>query len=202
MPPNMHWKNAAEQAIQTFKNQFIAGIFSVNTDSPLQLWDRLLDQATNNMNLMCKYIINPNIYAMNNSLTYSASIAHHFHTQEQESWSITILKRYQHIIPMDLIDGKWAEHHYTTDTSNVTWQAPKLKELQTQLTSFLTILTFSKFHQQMNQQLQNQNLSVPYKTQHRIHHSKFKNLQYLTSKTIRKFQICSTTIWYSTPTAR
>ena len=35
--PNNEQVNAVEQAIQTFKNDFIPGLSSVNTDFPLQL---------------------------------------------------------------------------------------------------------------------------------------------------------------------
>ena len=33
--------NAAERAIQTFKNHFISGLCSTDRDWPLQLWDQL-----------------------------------------------------------------------------------------------------------------------------------------------------------------
>ena len=57
----MHWSNADEQMIQTFKNNFIAGLCSVNLNFPLQLLDRLLDQATNTLNMVQKHRINQNI---------------------------------------------------------------------------------------------------------------------------------------------
>ena len=62
----MHQRNAAERAIQTFKNHFIGGFFSVNPDLSFKLWDILLDQATITINLMRKYRINPNISAHEN----------------------------------------------------------------------------------------------------------------------------------------
>ena len=42
----MHWRNKDERAIRTFDNHFIAGLYSVNRNLPLQIWHRLLDQAT------------------------------------------------------------------------------------------------------------------------------------------------------------
>jgi hypothetical protein len=45
VPPHIHYRNAAERAIHTFKNHFIAGLCSTNKDFPLHLWDRLLPQA-------------------------------------------------------------------------------------------------------------------------------------------------------------
>ena len=40
--PKNHRSNAAERAIQTFKNHFISGLCSVSTGFPLQLWCYLL----------------------------------------------------------------------------------------------------------------------------------------------------------------
>jgi hypothetical protein len=37
-PSHIHCRNAAERAIMTFKNHFIAGISSTNTNLPLNLW--------------------------------------------------------------------------------------------------------------------------------------------------------------------
>jgi len=39
VPPHNHRVNAAERAIATFKEHFIAGLATVNKDCPLQLWD-------------------------------------------------------------------------------------------------------------------------------------------------------------------
>ena len=38
MPPHLHQRNAAERAIQTFTNHFIAGLSSVNRYFPMHLW--------------------------------------------------------------------------------------------------------------------------------------------------------------------
>jgi hypothetical protein len=45
VPPGMHRRNAAERAIRTFQNHFIAGLCSVDNDFPLHLWDKLIPQA-------------------------------------------------------------------------------------------------------------------------------------------------------------
>ena len=50
--PNNHRANAAERAIQTFKNHFISGLCSVSTGFPLQLWCYLLHQAEIFLNLL------------------------------------------------------------------------------------------------------------------------------------------------------
>jgi hypothetical protein len=50
--PDNHRVNAAEQAIQTFKNHFIAGMATVDKDFPIQLWDKLLPQAQDTLNML------------------------------------------------------------------------------------------------------------------------------------------------------
>jgi hypothetical protein len=51
-PPYNHRANAAERAIRTFKNHFIAGLCSKDPKFPLHLWDRLVPQALLTLNLM------------------------------------------------------------------------------------------------------------------------------------------------------
>ena len=38
VPPHIHWRNSAERAIRTFKEHFIAGLYSTHKDFPLHLW--------------------------------------------------------------------------------------------------------------------------------------------------------------------
>ena len=45
MEPHNHRVNAAEQAIQTFKDAFIAVLAMTDRDFPLQLWDKLAPQV-------------------------------------------------------------------------------------------------------------------------------------------------------------
>ena len=59
----MHWRNAFEREIKTFKNRFITELCIVNPDFPLQLWNIFLYQATSTLNMMQKSIKTPNIYA-------------------------------------------------------------------------------------------------------------------------------------------
>jgi hypothetical protein len=44
-PPHVHQRNAAEQAISTFKDHFIAGLSSTDKDYPLDLWDKVVPQS-------------------------------------------------------------------------------------------------------------------------------------------------------------
>jgi hypothetical protein len=63
VPPHLHRQNAAERAIQTFKNHFVAGLCSVDKQFPMHLWCELLPQATLTLNLLRTSSINPTIAA-------------------------------------------------------------------------------------------------------------------------------------------
>ena len=52
VPLKVHRRNAAEQAIQTFKNDFLAGLATCNPKFPISEWDRLLKQAEIALNLL------------------------------------------------------------------------------------------------------------------------------------------------------
>jgi hypothetical protein len=68
VPHHCHRRNAAERAIRTFKEHFVAGISSVDPTFPLQLWDRLLPQAEITLNLLRTSRLHPQL-----------STAAHFH---------------------------------------------------------------------------------------------------------------------------
>jgi hypothetical protein len=61
--PHNHRVNAAERAIQTFKDAFIAALATTDREFPLQLWDRLAPQVQDTLNLLRASRINPNILA-------------------------------------------------------------------------------------------------------------------------------------------
>jgi hypothetical protein len=63
VPPGTHRRNAAERAVWTFKNHFIAGLCSVDKDFPLDLWDRLVEQAVITLNLLRGSRLNPRLSA-------------------------------------------------------------------------------------------------------------------------------------------
>ena len=50
--PDMHCINAAERAIQTYKNLLILGLCTVDKMFPLQLWDETLEQSEIMLNLL------------------------------------------------------------------------------------------------------------------------------------------------------
>ncbi len=61
--PHNHHVNAAERAIQTFKDAFIAALATTDSEFPLQLCDRLMPQVRDTLNLMRASRINPEILA-------------------------------------------------------------------------------------------------------------------------------------------
>jgi hypothetical protein len=63
VPPKEHRVNAAERAIRTFKNHFVATLCSVDSRFPLNLWDRLLPQTTLTLNLLRSSRIHPSMSA-------------------------------------------------------------------------------------------------------------------------------------------
>jgi hypothetical protein len=62
-PPGILRRNAAKQAICTFKNYFIARLSVTGSRFPLHLWCRLLPQALLTLNLMQGSCINPKLLA-------------------------------------------------------------------------------------------------------------------------------------------
>jgi hypothetical protein len=61
VPPHCHRRNAAERAIRTFKEHFVAGISPVDPTFPLHLWDRLLPQAEITLNLLRTLRLHPQL---------------------------------------------------------------------------------------------------------------------------------------------
>eukprot|EP00804_Cyclotella_cryptica_P025030 CCRYP_015953-RB/>CCRYP_015953-RB protein AED:0.31 eAED:0.30 QI:0/0/0/1/0/0.33/3/0/681 len=57
--PNNHHVNAAERAIQTYKNHFISGLCTTDSEWPLQLWDNLTEQALITINLLLTSRVDP-----------------------------------------------------------------------------------------------------------------------------------------------
>jgi hypothetical protein len=61
--PHYHRRNASERAIRTFKEQFVAGLSSVDPYFPMHLWDRHLSQAEITLNLLRTSRLHPQISA-------------------------------------------------------------------------------------------------------------------------------------------
>ena len=61
--PHVHLQNAAERAIQPWKNHFLEGMATLNPNFPIQEWDRLLPQRDITLNLLQSSRRQPNISA-------------------------------------------------------------------------------------------------------------------------------------------
>jgi hypothetical protein len=57
--PHNHRMNEAERAIQTWKDAFIAMLATTNQDFPIQLWDRMVPQVQDALNLLRASQIDP-----------------------------------------------------------------------------------------------------------------------------------------------
>ena len=65
VPPHNHRVNAAERAIATFKEHFVAALATIDMNCPLQLWDEFLPQVELTLNLLRFSRRNPLISANN-----------------------------------------------------------------------------------------------------------------------------------------
>jgi hypothetical protein len=63
VPPHCHRHNAAERAIRSFKEHFVAGLSSVEPSFPIKFWDRLLPQAEITLNLLQTSRLHPQLSA-------------------------------------------------------------------------------------------------------------------------------------------
>ena len=59
--PYMHRTNAAERAICTFKNHFVAGLATIHPEYPITEWDRLVPQAEMTLNMLRNSRVNPKL---------------------------------------------------------------------------------------------------------------------------------------------
>jgi hypothetical protein len=71
--PHNHRVNAAERAIQTFKNRFIGALGTTDSNFPIQLWVRLAPQVQDCINLLWHLRITPDksAYETLEDLTFS-----------------------------------------------------------------------------------------------------------------------------------
>ncbi len=63
VPPDVHRRNAAERAICTWKNHFIAGLCSTDPTFPMAEWDRLVRQGELTLNLLRNSRVNTRLSA-------------------------------------------------------------------------------------------------------------------------------------------
>jgi hypothetical protein len=63
IPTHNHHRNCAKKAIQTFKNHFVAILCGADKELPLNLWDLLLPQAENTLNMLHPSRMTPTVSA-------------------------------------------------------------------------------------------------------------------------------------------
>ena len=63
VPSQNHRQNAVKRAIIMQKSHFLAGLSSVDTKSPIHIWDWILDQAGQTLNLPHPECIEPTMLA-------------------------------------------------------------------------------------------------------------------------------------------
>ena len=61
--PDDHCRNIAEKAIQTFKNHFVSILCGTDDNFPMKWWDRLLEQAEHQLNMLQPSRVVPTISA-------------------------------------------------------------------------------------------------------------------------------------------
>ena len=61
VPPNGCWRNAAECAIQTFKNHFLSVLATADKEYCISKWDHLLPPAEMTLNLLKESRCNPKL---------------------------------------------------------------------------------------------------------------------------------------------
>ena len=61
--PHNHRVNAADRVIQTFKNHLIAGLSTCNTISPSLLWNKIVPQAQDYLNMLHTSRVHPKLSA-------------------------------------------------------------------------------------------------------------------------------------------
>jgi hypothetical protein len=61
--PDDHRVNAAERAIQTWKNHWIAGLGTLDPNCPIQLWCQFIEQGQDTLNMLRTSRTNPKLSA-------------------------------------------------------------------------------------------------------------------------------------------
>jgi hypothetical protein len=140
--PHNHRVNAAEHAIQTFKDAFIAVLATTDSNFPLQLWDRITPQVQDTLNLMRASRINPNISAYEALTARMTGINIVLYPWDARP-SYTKM-----VIPKDhgrhgaLMHGTLAHQRTTTDAPSITSLKPGCIAYQDQQNSFRNIANY------------------------------------------------------------
>ena len=63
VPPDEHWRNIAEKAMQTWKDHFVSVLSGTANNFPLHLWCQLIPQMERQLNLLQQLNANPKVSA-------------------------------------------------------------------------------------------------------------------------------------------
>ena len=113
----MHRRNAAEKAIRTWKNHFISGLFSTDSQFPMHLWCRLLPQATLTLNMLRASRRHTQISAYTVLEGVLTSIRHPWHHKAPKSSSMRNPPSDSLGILTALKAGIWDQRGNTTDVT-------------------------------------------------------------------------------------
>jgi hypothetical protein len=115
VPPHCHRRNAAERAIRTFKENFVAGLSSVDPSFPMHLWDRFLPQSEITLNLLRTSRLHPQLSVAvhyhglvdYNKTDFAPPGSKILHTRNQESGDLGPLtgSTDTHLVPPCIITG-------------------------------------------------------------------------------------------------
>jgi hypothetical protein len=146
VPPHCHRRNAAESAIRTFKEHFVAGLSSVYPAFPLHLWDRLLPQAEITLNLLRTSRLHPQLSAaahFHGIVDYNKTafappgckIIAHEKPGKQSTWA-----------PHGQHGSHWVPQCIITDVKMYTSRPRPVNASWTLLNSFPTIIKCHSYH--------------------------------------------------------
>lgn len=116
--PDDHRVNAAERAIQTWKNHWLSGLGTLDPNCPLQLWCQFIEQGQDTLNMRI-------ISRINNRLSAYAILDGQFEFDKTPLFS-WIQKREHHGIHMQWMRGMSGQPKSITETSSFT--SPKRKD--------------------------------------------------------------------------
>jgi hypothetical protein len=146
VPPHCHRRNAAERAISTFKEHFLAGLSSVYPSFPLHLWDILLPQAEITLNILRTSRLHPQL-----------SAAAHFRglvDYNKTAFAPPGCKIISHEKPSDALglptgsmDTRWVPQCIITDVKMYTSQPRPVNASWILSSSFPTIIKCHSYHQ-------------------------------------------------------
>jgi hypothetical protein len=145
VPTHCHRRNAAELAIRTFKEHFVAGLASVDPTFPLHLWNMLLPQAEITLDLFRTSRLHPQLSAgctfMASWITTKQLLLHQgaksLHTRNRESAALGH--------PTANTDILWAQQCITTGVKMSTSRLRLVNASWTHSSFSLTIIRCNSY---------------------------------------------------------